>query len=155
MIEFIKTWGTGLVCAAVLGAICNILLPNHSIAKSARVLVGIYMAIALVAPLLKSDLALPEEIQVSIETTYGYDLYDEAVLRETANHLETAVVGELDGHNVSGAEVTATLGINDEGSIVCQEISITLDETFKNRQTEIVLWVKELCGMTPVLYFRG
>ena len=154
MVEFIKTWGMGLVCAAILGAICNVLLPNHSIAKAARILVGLYMVIALVAPLLNSGLALPEEIQISIENTYGYDLYDEAVLREATANLKTAVENELESHGVSGAEAAVSLELEDDGSMICQAVSVTLDEIYRNRQAEILLWIKTLCGVTPTLIFR-
>lgn len=154
MIDFIRTWGTALICAAVVGSICNVLLPNHSIAKAAKLVVGIYLAIVIVTPFVGVALDAPQSIEFTIDESYGTELYDEAVLRETAEKIKAGLAAKLESSGVICDELTISVNINDTGGIYCDRIALVLSNQYREKQQEISAIVAELCGIEPEMTYR-
>ena len=154
--DFIKTWGTALVCAAIIGAICNVLLPRHSIAKAAKALAGIYLAIVMVSPFIGGDIALPGQIEeFAPDESYGTQMYDEAVISRTEEQIMEAVLARLNAEGVAVGEAEVWVNIGDEGGIYCSSVKLTLSEEYRQKERTISDIVYEMCGIQPVFEYRG
>lgn len=154
MVGFIKTWGTALICAAIIGSICNLLLPKHAIAKVAKILIGVYLAIVIVSPLLKAETVLPDSIAFEADQSYTADLYDDAVLKRTAENIELQIGQQLEQSGVVCDSVSVAVTLNETGGIYCAEVTLGLDRSYQAQEQQIKTTVTAFCGTTPVFMYR-
>jgi hypothetical protein len=154
MVTFIQTWGIALISAAMIGAICKIMLPKHSISKVAQIVIGLYLILTMIAPFLHADIEIPDSIEFSYETSLAQtQVFDDAVLSQSKQFLQQEIAENLRRKEVEVDEISVSVNIDAAGSIYCDEIDITLDQIYIDRDVAIKEWVSSLVGLEPELTY--
>ena len=155
MVDFIKTWGTALVAAAIVGAMCNMLLPKNSMTKVVRVIIGLYLAIVIVAPFIGADIKLPESVEFLIEEGAGTQVYDEAVLKQTSDNIEREVTARLSDEGIECDGISVTVNINETDGVYCENVTLILSEDYRHKEQAVSAAVEDMCGVAPEILFQS
>lgn len=154
MVGFIKTWGTALICAAVIGSVCNMLLPKHSIAKVAKIVVGVYLALVMLTPLLGADLdTVPDSLEFSYDAAQASVQFDEAIAQQSADNIRQKLMQHLAENDILCEDVQVSVSINETGGIYCDEVHIQLAPHYQEKEAYILQLVTTFCGTTPTVSY--
>ncbi len=155
MIEFIKKWGTALICAAFISAICNTLLPQNSLSKVARFVVGLFLILTILYPFAKNrdflfDFSLDNISEIALETSTN-----EALILEETNRMINARLAELLAEQGIPAAVESRVKIVADNRILFEEIIIYITNEQQTRVAEIEQIISEQCYLRPQVVVKG
>jgi len=149
MTALIRTWGVALISASVVGGIFSSLIPDKSIGRTLRMLLGIYLAFVILSPLAGASLELPELEELDLAGIDAGSGYDEAVLRETARILENELGTRLTAAGIGCRDIEVAMQVDSDGAVSCASVRVTADPALRGREGEIAAVVLEVCGVQP------
>ena len=145
----------GLVCVcAVAVSILNLIKPEGFTSRTMNMIAGVFAVAAVVIPLtgivrdFSLDINLPDKLPEYSDS--AEKAFDEAVLSETAERLDSEHLSMLRDKGYSVKRVKFYLSITENSGIIIDSVSIYIDEA-ENRISGIIKLVQDSCGTVPQL----
>lgn len=159
MIDYLKDFGFLVCTSAIIIGVFNALVPNKALGKTVRIILGVYMALVIVAPFARGEIDIDTDMLDRVlssteQESITAQAYDELILNETEKNIELGVASLLK-HNFDAYtdSVSASVNIDEKGSIYCDRLIIVLDKKYMEQQSGISQLIEQNCGAVPVLEF--
>jgi hypothetical protein len=127
----IREWTTVICLAALVAAMLQSLVPNGSMERMAKFVIGAFVICALISPLSriipKIGLSLRGTDTVS-ESTRLQSTVEQQVRTATQESITNLVAAELSGIQMKCKNVTVDMDTNDDGSISITKVIVVLDK---------------------------
>ncbi len=153
----IKVWAVSLCVAAIAGAIIHMLVPNTSLEKLMRLVIGVFFLSCIISPVLTRlpdmKLSVSGKAEQHLAEVQG-DLTS-AVDGQMQNGMETEVSLLLDKKGVTPENISFGYNTVDKNRISISQIDVVLSPEYAVRETEIREYISDKTGISTVLTFSG
>lgn len=136
MLDFINSWVEGIIIAVIIGTLIEMILPNSTIKKYVRTVIGTYIVFAIISPIITkisgkeinlSSYKLPEnqtQVIANIDTNaYIESTYINTIKQDIIKNIENK------GYKVENMDITINNGEENYGTI--QKIKLKLTKQNK------------------------
>ena len=141
MVKFLSNWAQGIVVAVILATIIEMILPNGSLKKYVKVVIGIYILFSMISPIL-------EKMSSKIDIDNIFDISD---YEQKIEESDKKIFKKLDNNNNRNIkdiylenlenDIRSRLEQKNYG-ITTLKIAIKDEENYKISKIEIVAYAK-------------
>lgn len=149
----LKTWVFSICVASIVGAIVQMLIPNGSMEKVMKVVVGIFFLSCVFVPLvtLLPNIEYDFELDSGDEVKRIAENMDYVTANQTIEYANTkitdAISYTLDRNNINYKKIDVNYNIAEDSSISINEIEITMEEEYKGQATEAASLLERETGI--------
>ena len=157
MSGFLKDFGMILCTVAIVVGLLSSLTPNRSVGKTAKIALGLYMAIVLLTPFLRGviQLELPQIEFSAQEDTEVSASVDAVIASEIENNISESVTELMSARlGVVPKSVRAEINIDQTGGIYCDRIEIELDEKYREFENQANVLIQETLAAEATFIYR-
>lgn len=139
MMEWVRTWLLGVVCAGILVTVAQALTPNGAGKLPVRLAGGLVLLLAMVRPLIGMDYAdldwgLDWEEAIPAQVELGTAVTREQMKTSIAQATAAYILDKAEELDVPVAQAAVTCGETEEG--VCRPVAVTLTGTWNYERQE-------------------
>ncbi len=151
MNAFLRDFGLTVCTGAVVVGLCGFVVPNRATGRAVRAVLGLYMALILLAPILRGGLALPAILPDGDAAAYDpqqaaaqTDALVAAQLEQTlAEDIRQALLARL---GLRAWLVEAPVHIDEGRGIYCDKVVIGTELQYQGLESEARALVEELAA---------
>ena len=157
--ESLAGWAISLCAAGIAVFLCEILLPEGSIAKVFKIAASVFFLTAILAPLLSglgadafSDLAEPSSAASDIAEKAA----ESVVISNFESNLETELASGLRSAGIPISEINVSISLQEDGAtLVINSLTVWLPENSSADPAAVFEAVRELSGIEPEILYEG
>ncbi|HPR40056.1 MAG TPA: stage III sporulation protein AF [Oscillospiraceae bacterium] len=157
--ESLAGWAISLCAAGIAVFLCEILLPEGSIAKVFKIAASVFFLTAILAPLLSgfdadtfSDLA--ESSSAASDT--AEKAAESVVISSFESNLESELASGLREAGIPVSGIEANVSLQEDGvTLMIDAVAVWLPENSSANPVAVSEAVRELSGIEPEIHYEG
>ena len=152
MKESVYICAASLCCCLVVCSLVRMIAPSNHTEKIMSVVVCVFALCCLFSPIIEliSGFDITEyELDAETKVQEYTDLYDEKVIKSTAEYISEYVSVLLNTSNIDVSRVVTNIGVNENRGIYIREINIYLDKDNVKYKDDISSLLLSELGIKP------
>lgn len=157
----LQQWAFSICASVLIAGVFSILAPKGSMEKLLRLVVSVFLIMALFSPFIKSGkLTLPSFSEQDAAGQYedAKDL-EQAINEQMAKQMEASIKGQITAclkkNGADGAKVRVSMDIDSDGRIKMNEIMILISDSDRAKRQEIRQAVKNELGLNVTVLLES
>lgn len=153
--ENIKSWAFSVCCAAVIGTLLNMILPEGSLQRMFKCIFCVFFLCTVLNPL--SEIEIPEILDTGFFTQNFDFSKNNEINYQSEKYLEDKIIssakGILDSEEIFYEDIFIKINISDDGSIDINKFELTIKNPEEEQKALDLIF--DTTGVKPEIIILG
>lgn len=146
----VREWSTAICMAALVAAMMQSLVPNGSMERMVRFVIGAFIICALIVPITKIVPQISVTLQKSASTqdnTQFKGTVEKQLYTAAQQSITNLVVAELNNMNIKCENVNVIMDTNEDGSISINKVVVILAKGYGTDRQKALAQLEKTLGV--------
>lgn len=154
----VQQWALGICLTVLVNAIVQYMIPKGSMERMLRLVIGAIVLCGLLLPLTQLS-QLDWQLEEPAAARYDYDGFSDEVERQifqqAERNIQQVVIAELEKNGYRWKNVSVRMDTNQDGSIVIEQVVVTLDKDTLVHKDELMARLEKNLGLKTEVVWDG
>lgn len=155
----IKAWATAICLVTLVAAIMQYLVPNGSMGRMMKLVLGVFVICGIVLPITKIvpqiSLELQDTASSAQDTQTFKNVVDQQVYSAANSGIRTIVMNELGTKNIKCENVAIKMDTKANSSISISKVVVTVPNQYSSQCSEIAVQLEKVLGLKTEVTVHG
>lgn len=129
----IRTWGTGVAAACIIGGVVSFLKPKKGVGKVLSIMLGAFFIAVIISPFCgRNRIKISNDLSDISYNTLNYDSFSDYMkssqLTAAADEVKKQIADLLKKNKIGYKDIEVSMNIDKTDSIVIREVSVEVED---------------------------